>query len=129
MSGSFVLDTNIIIAFFKQDAAVLEHLKAADELFVPAVVLGELSYGARKSGKIQVNLERIRDFEAVVSVLPVNAATADNYGIIKEALRAKGRPLPENDIWIAAVAVQHGLPVASRDEHFREVNGLELARW
>ena len=129
MSGSFVLDTNIIIAFFKQDAAVLEHWKAADELFVPAVVLGELSYGARKSGKIQVNLERIRDFEAVVSVLPVNAATADNYGIIKEALRAKGRPLPENDIWIAAVAVQHGLPVVSRDEHFREVDGLELVRW
>ena len=108
---------------------VASHLKAADELFVPAVVLGELSYGARKSGKVQVNLERIRDFEAVVSVLPVNATTADHYGIVKEALRAKGRPLPENDIWIAAVAVQHGLPVVSRDEHFREVDGLELARW
>ena len=103
------------------DAAVLEHLKAADELFVPAVVLGELSYGARKSGKAQVNLDRIRDFEAVVS--------AEHYGIIKEALRAKGRPLPENDIWIAAVAVQHGLPVVSRDEHFRDVDGLELVRW
>ena len=89
MSGSFVLDTNIIIAFFKQDAAVLEHLKAADELFVPAVVLGELSYGARKSGKIQVNLERIRDFEVVVSVLPVNAATA----AIQMSFSGRGRPL------------------------------------
>jgi len=108
---------------------VLEHLKAADELFVPAVVLGELRYGARKSRQAQVNLDRINDFEAVASVLPVSAATAERYGIIKAALRAKGRPFPENDIWIAAVAVQHGLPVASRDEHFREVNGLELARW
>jgi len=129
MSGSFVLDTNIIIAFFREDAAVLEHLNAADEMFVPAVVLGELSYGARKSGQVQVNLDRIKDFEAVVSVLPVNAATAEHYGIVKEALRAKGRPLPENDIWIAAVAVQHGLPVVSRDQHFREVDGLELVRW
>ena len=64
----------------------------------------------------------------MVSVLPVNAATAEHYGIVKEVLRAKGRPLPENDIWIAAAA-QHGLAVVSRDEHFREVDGLELARW
>ena len=116
MSGSF-------------DGPILEHLKAADELFVPAVVLGELRYGARKSRRVQVNLDRIKDFEAVSSVLPVNATTAEHYGIVKEALRAKGRPLPENDIWIAVVAVQHGLPVVSRDEHFREVDGLELARW
>ena len=129
MSGSFVLDTNIIIAFFKEDGAVLEHVKASDELFVPAVVLGELRYGARKSAQIQANLERIRSFEAVASILPVNATTAEHYGIIKEALRTKGRPLPENDIWIAAVAVQHGLPVVSRDEHFREVEGLEFVRW
>ena len=66
MSGSFVLDTNIVIAFFQEDAAVLEHLTVADELFVPAVVLGELSYGARKSRQVQVNLDRIKDFEAVV---------------------------------------------------------------
>ena len=108
---------------------VLEHLNAVDELFVPAVVLGELRYGARKSRQAQVNLDRIRDFEAAVSVLPVSAATAEHYGIVKEALRAKGRPLPENDIWIAAIAVQHGLPVVSRDEHFRDVDGLELVRW
>ena len=129
MSGSFVLDTYIIIALFKEDGAVLEHLKAADELFVPAVVLGELRYGARKSEQVQANLDRIRGFEAVVSILPVNATTAEHYGIVKEALRTKGRPLPENDIWIAAVAVQHGLPVVSRDEHFRDVDGLELVRW
>ena len=103
------------------DAGVLEHLKAADELFVPAVVLGELRYGARKSGQVQVNLDRIGGFEAVVS--------AEHYGIVKEALRTKGRPLPENDVWIAAVAVQHGIPVVSRDEHFRDVDGLEFVRW
>ena len=104
MSGSFALDTNIVIAFFREDAAVLAHVKAADALFVPAVVLGELRYGARKSGQIQANLDRVQAFEAVVSVLPVNAGTAEHYGIIKDVLRAKGRPLPENDIWIAAVA-------------------------
>jgi tRNA(fMet)-specific endonuclease VapC len=129
MTGSFVLDTNIIIAFFKDDVAVLEHLKDADELFVPAVVLGELRYGARKSGRARANLDRIDAFETVVSVLPVNAATAQHYGVIKEALHTRGRPLPENDIWIAAVASQHGLTVVSRDEHFREVDGLEHVRW
>jgi len=129
MSGSFALDTNIVIAFFREDAAVLAHVKAADALFVPAVVLGELRYGARKSGQIRANLDRVQAFEAVVSVLPVNAGTAEHYGIIKDVLRAKGRPPPENDIWIAAVAAQHGLPVVSRDEHFAEVDGLELVRW
>jgi tRNA(fMet)-specific endonuclease VapC len=129
MSGSFLLDTNIVIAFFQEDQSVVEHLKAADELFVPVVVLGELHYGARKSGQALVNVARIESFEAVVSVLPVNTATAAHYGMIKAALRAKGRPIPENDIWIAAVALQHDLPVVSRDEHFREIDALALVRW
>ena len=113
MSGGFVLDTNIIIAFFKEDVAVLEHPKDADELFVPALVLGELRYGARKSGRVRANLDRIDAFETVVSVVPVNAATAQHYGVTKKALRAEGRPLPEKDIWIAAVASQHGLTAGS----------------
>ena len=113
MSGKFLLDTNIVIALFARDPAVLGYIAEAEEIFVPAIVLGELHYGARKSARAQENAAKIEEFA----------------GAVKDALRAKGRPIPENDIWIAAVAVQHGLAVASRDPHFREVGGLALAAW
>ena len=129
MNGRFLLDTNIVIALFKEEPDVLKSVAAADELFVPVVVIGELHYGARKSGQIQLNISRIEDFEAVASVLSVDTATAEFYGVIKESLRAKGRPIPENDIWIAASARRHDLILVTRDEHFAEIPDLKLVRW
>lgn len=59
----------------------------------------------------------------------VNEATCINYGLIKASLRKKGKPIPENDIWIAAIAMQHSLVVATRDKHFDEVDGLSTEEW
>jgi len=64
-----------------------------------------------------------------LSVLACDQATAREYGQIKARLRAKGRPLPENDIWIAAIARLHGLTLVTRDQHFREVEGLAWEAW
>ena len=108
---------------------MLERVAAADEVFVPAIALGELYYGARKSTRTDQNIARIDEFAAAAAVLGCDAATAQQYGRIKNDLRAKGRPIPENDIWIAAVAVQHGLTVVSHDEHFGEVTGLPREVW
>jgi tRNA(fMet)-specific endonuclease VapC len=62
-------------------------------------------------------------------VLEVGLATAAAYAMVRERLRRKGRPIPENDVWISALAVEHGLEIVSRDEHFDEVVGLRRRGW
>lgn len=129
MSGRFVLDTNITIAIFARDAAVQGQLAAATEVFVPAIVLGELYYGAYKSTRVTENLLKIDEFATTSTILVSDTHTAREYGEIKSRLRAKGRPIPENDIWIAAIAKQHGLTLVTRDAHFGEVDGLAVEGW
>ena len=130
MSGNRVLlDTNVVIALFGGDATVQSRLAAAPEAFVPATVIGELYYGARNSGRVQDNLRRVDEFAAFSAVLTCDAATAAEYGEMKAALRTKGTPIPENDIWIAAVARQYGLTLVSRDEHFTHVDRLAVEKW
>ncbi len=129
MSGRFLLDTNIVIALWANDATVTSQLAAASEVFVPIIVLGELYYGARKSAWSATNIARIDEFAARSSILLCDLTTAQQYGAIKNALRAKGRPIPENDLWIAAVATQYGLTLASRDDHFGYVEGLTIVKW
>ncbi len=129
MSGKCLLDTNIVIALFANETAVKDNLVKTDEVFVPSVVIGELCYGAHKSTRAKENLSRIDDFASSSLVLGCDAETARVYGEIKNALRLKGRPLPENDIWIAAIAVQHGLTLITRDAHFSEIENLKVTAW
>jgi tRNA(fMet)-specific endonuclease VapC len=129
MNGKYLLDTNIVIAIFAGDADVLERLVQPSEIFLPTMVLGELYYGARKSTRIEANIGRIDELAGSSALLWCDLDTARHYGQIKNDLRAKGRPIPENDIWIAAVAQQHELTLVSRDTHFNEVDGLALEVW
>lgn len=129
MNGRFLLDTNIVIAIFGADPNVLERLSLATEVFVPVVALGELYYGARKSTRIDANVKSIDEFADNCAVVECDLDTSRHYGRIKNVLRAKGRPIPENDIWIAAMAQQHELTLASRDSHFKEVDALLLDTW
>jgi tRNA(fMet)-specific endonuclease VapC len=129
MNGKYLLDTNIVIALFAGEAGLGNSLATAEEVFLPSVAVGELYYGARKSGKPQENLARIDELVLKNVVLGCDSETARQYGAIKNSLRMKGRPLPENDIWIAALAIQHGLTLATRDAHFNEIGDLSLAAW
>lgn len=129
MSGRFLLDTNIVIAIFAKDSSVADHLAQATEVFVPSIVLGELFYGAHKSSQARANIARIEEFAGDTVVLACDAVTGREYGRIKNDLRIRGRPIPENDIWIAAIATQHGLTVVSRDDHFDEVSNLAVTTW
>ena len=129
MSGRFLLDTNIIIAIFADDRTLIDRLSVADEIFLPAVALGELYYGAGKSARSDANIGRIDEFAAAIVVLGCDQITARHYGQIKTDLRSKGCPIPENDIWIAAVARQHGLTLLSRDSHFAEIGDLPAQSW
>jgi tRNA(fMet)-specific endonuclease VapC len=128
MNGKYLLDTNIVIAIFAGDTNVLERLAHSNEVFLPSIVLGEL-YGARKSRHVDANIVRIDEPAASSALLGCDIDTSRHYGQIKNNLRAKGRPIPENDIWIAAVAQQHGLTLVSRDAHFNEVDTLSLEVW
>ena len=128
MPGKVLLDTNVIIAFFSGEKAVSKRFMES-EVFVSSTALGELYYGARKSAHATANLARIEQLAAAVEVLSIDALTAQLYGQIRDRLRLKGRPIPENDIWIAATAIQHRLPLATRDDHFKEVDALAIQNW
>lgn len=129
MSGSYLLDTNIIIGLFADEEAVKSNLAQADAVFIPSIVAGELYYGARKSARTTKNLERIDELVAESAVLVCDVETAQYYGEVKNKLRLKGRPLPENDIWIAALAVQYNLTLVTRDAHFQEIKNLQTVAW
>jgi tRNA(fMet)-specific endonuclease VapC len=129
MPGSVLLDTNIVIALFAGDAAVRNHLAQNLQVFLSSTVLGELYYGALKSRRISENVARIDELASSINVLPCDAVTARHYGEIKETLRSHGQPIPENDIWVAAVARQHGLALVTRDEHFKFIQALSLEQW
>lgn len=126
MSDRFLLDTNIVIAFLEGNPVVQENLVQAEVVFVPSIVIGELYYGAYKSALVTANLARIDEFATIHPVLDCDVVTALLYGQIKNLLRQKGRPIPDNNIWIAAVARQYELTLVSRDEHFKQVDGLSV---
>jgi tRNA(fMet)-specific endonuclease VapC len=129
MNGSYLLDTNIVIALFANEVEVKESLATANEVFISSITVGELCYSAKKSTRSTENLERIKNFVASITVLECDLETAYRYGEVKNKLRFKGKPLPENDIWIAAIALQYNLPLVTRDAHFREVENLQTITW
>jgi len=129
MSGSYILDTNIVIALFGNDASVAKEIATVDEIYLPAIVAGELFYGAFNSGKPEQNRLKIVDFLQKVTILKCDLETGYWYGRIKKELKDKGKPIPENDIWIIALAKQHNIELVSRDIHFKYVENLKLTIW
>jgi tRNA(fMet)-specific endonuclease VapC len=129
MSGSVLLDTSIVIELFANNPAVMQNLAATSQIFLPSIVLGELYYGAFQSQKVKENSEQIVHFAAQNTILGCDDNTAHFYAFIKNNLRLKGKPVPENDIWIAAIAMQYSLALATRDNHFAEIDGLQILKW
>lgn len=130
MTGNKIcLDTNIITALLKGETFIADKIDKAAKVFIPAIVIGELYYGALHSSKIEKNIRNIQLLIDSYAILPVDEGTTISYGTIKALLRKKGKPIPENDIWIAAIALQHQLIVVTRDKHFKEITGLKLRYW
>ena len=130
MTGSrILLDTNIISAWLKGEKIIAHKIDEAAEVYIPINALGEMYYGAQYSTNVQVNIENIGKVIEQYEVLNTNEDTASFYGTIKASLRRKGKPIPENDIWIATIAQQHGLTLITRDKHFEEIDGLSIENW
>lgn len=125
-----LLDTNAYSALREGDEAVVEHVRGAESLVLSAVVVGELLYGFRHGARFEGNHRLLRGFLDLpeVEFLPVTYTTADRFGRVFAELRKKGRPIPTNDIWIAAHALESGANLLSFDLHFAEVEGVAFVR-
>lgn len=124
-----ILDTHAVSALFAGDAALLPLLTGAARLHLPVVVIGEYRYGLLRSRQRRALAGLLDTLIAESRVLALDLATAERYAEVRDELRRQGTPIPENDVWVAALARQHELPVVSRDEHFDQVPGLDRRAW
>ena len=124
-----ILDTHAVSALADGDPRLVRAAAGVTRFSLPVVVLGEFRFGAARSRHRGRYTEWLHKLMQVSRVLPVDADTAVHYAALREKLRQKGRPIPSNDAWVAALALQHRCPVLSRDEHFDLVDGLERRAW
>jgi len=129
MNGDVLLDTSAVIQLIAEDPLAVGLVASNPGIYVSFITLGELLYGAEKSERPQENIADIKTFTSAFSLLPCDKETAGHYGYLANVLRKKGRPIPQNDIWIAAVARQHDLIVATWDKHFQQVPEISVYSW
>ena len=123
--GSLALDSSVIVQHLRAaDSALSARLKSAAELYLPLTALGEMLYGIRKSGNDPRAVHQWAQFSRNVVLLTNDEATAVAYAELKAHLATKGKLIPENDIWIAASAKSHALPLLCRDAHFQELSDV-----
>lgn len=124
----YLLDTNAVIALSEGEQALIDRLTDA-AFALSATVVGELYYGVFNSQRVEDNLAKLEAAIARQTILPCTADTGRQFGRIRAELKAKGRPIPENDLWIAASARQHRLALVTRDAHFDYINDLTIVHW
>jgi tRNA(fMet)-specific endonuclease VapC len=125
-----LLDTNAYAAFMRGHRELVGLVRRSQEVLLSTVVAGELLYGFRCGSRFARNLEEFEEFaaNAFVTAVPVTMTTADRFARIAAALRARGKPIPTNDIWIAAQSIESGAELLSFDEQFSLVEGLAWRR-
>jgi len=123
-----ILDTNALSAIADGDSSAMQIVERAEHVAVPVVVIGEYRFGIAQS-RHRTTYERwLREWISSVTVLDVNGDTAELYATIALELKTKGRPIPANDLWIAALCRQYALPILSRDAHF-DLAGVRRIDW
>ena len=125
---SVLIDTNIYTHALKGDPDAVTVLQQAQEVGICSISIGELLSGFKAGTKEKQNREELAEFLDAprVRIYGIDEDTAEFYAVILDSLREKGRPIPTNDIWIASVAFQHGLPLCTKDRHFEHIPGLML---
>ena len=121
-----LLDTSAYSGFRKGVPSVVEKISGCGSVLISPVMLGELMYGFRKGSKFDQNMRMLRRFleHDAVEVAPLGEITADRYSRIVLQLKKDGSPIPINDVWIAAQAMEHGAELLTSDRHFERVAGL-----
>jgi tRNA(fMet)-specific endonuclease VapC len=126
---ALILDTNALSAAAEHDPAALEVVARAKNLAVPVIVLGEYRLGIAQYRHRASYENWLQEWISSVPVLDVDDETTRSYAAIGLELKKKGKPIPTNDLWIAALCRQHSFPLLSRDRHFDLVPGLKRIDW
>ncbi len=123
-----LIDTSAAIAVLRHDEAAKQRFAQVDPV-ISVTVAGELHYGVTRAQRQEHQRAIVASLLANSRVLVLDEETAEQYAVLKRALEVQGTLIPENDMWIAASALQHGLPLATRDAHFNHVAGLTVEQW
>ncbi|BAY34990.1 virulence associated protein C (plasmid) [Nostoc carneum NIES-2107] len=129
MSGEIALDTSVAVRFLNGDEVVVSQVLALPEVVLPTIVVGELLFGAENSTRPLQNLPRYLEFIQTCVVVPLSQETAAVYAKTRMALKRKGRPIPMNDVWIAAQCLEQAWVLVTDDTDFNYVDDLVLERW
>ena len=129
MPGRYLFDTSVLIGLLRGDVQIRQKLDEGGEFYTSVVVLGELYFGVRRSEQGERNRQRLDAMVSSLAVLPIERLTAEVYSRLKGELRDSGQPIPDNDLWVAATAHQHGLTLVERDRHFEALRGVPRERW
>jgi tRNA(fMet)-specific endonuclease VapC len=124
-----ILDTNAVSAVADNDSAAVRLFGDAPSIELPAIVLGEYRFGIAQSRRRKEYEKWLEDLVAATRFLPVDQETTRYYSQVRSELKKGGKPIPSNDLWIAALARQHRLPLMSQDAHFDAVPGLKRVSW
>ena len=127
--NGYLLDTNVVIDLFKGQKEIADKIHEATNVFIPVPALGELYLGVENSRRKAHHIDQINSLLQLVSSINATEQTAKIYGKIKSVLRTLGRPIPENDIWIAAIGLEYGYAVVTRDKHFDNIPDLKTFQW
>ncbi len=130
MNGdNILLDTNIIIEIFGGNKVFADRLNKIKTFYIRSVVLGELYVGVNRAMNKAKHLKMLSQFLTLGTILLIDEVTAKYYGETVAYLYKKGKPIPSNDVWIAALAEQHAFTLITRDRHFKEIEKLKLQSW
>lgn len=124
-----ILDTNALSAAAEEHPAILAIIAQANEIALPVIVLGEYRYGIALSRNRADYENWLQRLVADCTVLEVSEETTRHYAAINLELRRLGKPIPTNDLWIAALGQQHSLPILTRDRHFDWIHGTQRIDW
>ena len=121
-----LLDTSAYVLFKRNHAEVVETIIRSELILISPIVLGELMFGFRNGNKFKQNLKELNSFleHEIVDLPQIGKITSDRYSRIAANLKSKGRPIPTNDIWIAAQTMEHGAELITSDRHFENIDGL-----
>jgi tRNA(fMet)-specific endonuclease VapC len=126
----YLLDSSVLMRSLRGDSAMAACIASAPYVYVSSVVLGELYLGAYGSPtRPEAAIADVETVEKSIEVLSPDAATSRIYAQAKHDLKALGRSIPDNDLWIAAIAIQYGLTLAARDSHFDWITGRRVEQW
>ena len=126
---SYLFDTNIIIGFLKNEEKIVKKIQNENQLNISVITVGEMLFGARNSELFEKNINIYKDFFKQCNIFCITEKTSAIYSEIRYRLKKIGKPIPENDIWIASVSEENNLTLVTRDKHLIDIDFIKKEIW